>query len=162
MTVPKDVMMFTLRKAIAGEEARILDLVSTVLADYGLIVSPEETDKDISDLDRYYFENNGWFAVIDDGVRIIGSYGIFRISNRVCELRKMYLLPEFQGRGLGRSMMEDALKQARELGYAEMVLETNTLLDKAIHLYSKFGFKEYKPGHLSDRCNYAMRKEIKT
>jgi len=162
MTVPKDVLMFTLRKAIAGEEARILDLVSNVLADYGLIVNPEKTDKDISDLDRYYFENNGWFAVIDDGVRIIGSYGIFKISNRVCELRKMYLLPEFQGRGLGRSMMEDALKQARELGYVEMVLETNTLLDKAIQLYSKFGFEEYKPDHLSDRCNYAMRKEIKT
>jgi len=154
--------MFTLRKAIAGEEARILDLVSTVLADYGLIVSPEETDKDISDLDRYYFENNGWFAVIDDGVRIIGTYGIFRISNRICELRKMYLLPEYQGRGLGRSMMDDALKQARELGYAEIILETNTLLDKAIRLYSKFGFEEYKPRHLSDRCNYAMRKEIKT
>ncbi len=154
--------MFTLRKAIAGEEARILDLVRTALADYGLIVNPEETDKDITDLNRYYFENNGWFAVIDEGIRIIGSYGIFRISNTVCELRKMYLLPEFQGRGLGTYMMEDALKQARELGYTEMVLETNTLLDKAIHLYRKFGFEEYKPGHFSDRCDYAMRKEIKT
>jgi len=152
--------MYTLRKAKAGEEDKILCLVRKVLSDYGLKINPEETDKDLSDLVDFYFDNKGWFAVIDHGDEIIGSYGIFKVSDKVCELRKMYLLPEYQGKGLGRLMMEDAIHQAKTLGYAEIILETNKLLDKAIHLYKKYGFEEYKPSHLSDRCDYAMRKEI--
>lgn len=149
-----------LRKAKAGEEDKILCLVRKVLSGYGLKINPEETDKDLSDLVDFYFDNKGWFAVIDHGDEIIGSYGIFRVSEKVCELRKMYLLPEYQGKGLGRLMMEDAIHQAKTLGYAEIILETNKLLDKAIHLYKKYGFKKYNPSHLSDRCDYAMRKEI--
>ena len=152
--------MHNLRKAKTGEEGKILCLVKKVLSDYGLKINPEETDKDLSDLDNFYFDNKGWFAVIDHGNEIIGSYGIFRVSEKVCELRKMYLLPEYQGMGLGRLMMEDAIHQAKTLDYAEIILETNKLLDKAIHLYKKYGFEEYNPSHLSDRCNYAMRKEI--
>jgi len=154
--------MYNLRKAKAGEEAKIFDLVKQVLSDYGLEVSPKKTDHDLSDLNKFYFDNKGWFAVIDDGDDIIGSYGIFRVSERVCELRKMYLFREYQGKGLGSLMMEDALHQAKALGYAEIILETNRLLDKAIQLYKKYGFAEYNPSHLSDRCDYAMRKEIYT
>jgi putative acetyltransferase len=152
--------MYNLRKANTGEEARIFDLVKKVLSDYGLKVNPKETDKDLSDLNKFYFGNKGWFALIDTGDDIIGSYGIFRVNEKICELRKMYLLPGYQGKGLGRIMMEDAIQQAKALGYAEIILETNTLLDKAIHLYKKYGFEEYNPLHLSDRCDYAMRKEI--
>ena len=152
--------MYNLRKANAGEEARIFDLVKKVLSDYGLKVNPKETDQDLSDLNKFYFDNQGWFGVIEYAGEIIGSYGIFRVNEKICELRKMYLLPGYQGKGLGRIMMEDAIQQAKALGYAEIILETNTLLDKAIHLYKKYGFEEYKPSHLSDRCDYAMRKEI--
>lgn len=152
--------MAVLRKAKPGEEASILSLVGTVLSGYGLKADPPGTDRDLSDLDRFYFSNRGWFCVLTDADRIVGSYGILRISDKVCELRKMYLLPEYQGRGLGRSMMEDALKRAAELGYTEIVLETNTLLDKAIRLYLKYGFEEYDPGHLSDRCDLAMKRKL--
>lgn len=152
--------MYNLRKANAGEEARIFDLVKKVLSDYGLKVNPKETDQDLSNLNTFYFANKGWFAVIDFGDGIIGSYGIFRVNEKICELRKMYLLPEHQGKGLGKLMMEDAIRQAKALGYNEMILETNNRLDKAIQLYKKYGFKDYHPLHLSDRCDYAMRKEI--
>ena len=62
----------------------------------------------------------------------------------------MYLLNNYQGQGLGKLMMEDAFKKARELGYLKIVLETNKLLDKAITLYGKYGFVQYNPSHLSD------------
>lgn len=137
-----------------------MDLVKSVLSDYGLKTNPYETDKDLSDLEDYYFNKNGWFAVIEKENEIIGSYGIFKIDGKTCELRKMYLLNNYQGQGLGKLMMDDAFKKARELGYSEIVLETNKLLDKAITLYGKYGFVHYKPSHLSDRCDYAMRKEL--
>ena len=152
--------MLNLRKANKEDESKIMDLVKSVLADYGLKTNPHETDRDLSDLEEYYFNKNGWFAVIEKENEIIGSYGIFNVNKKTCELRKMYLLNNYQGQGLGKLMMEDAFEKARELGYSEIILETNKLLDKAITLYGKYGFVQYKPNHLSDRCDFAMRKEL--
>ncbi len=152
--------MICLRKARKEDEFKILDIVKTVLSDYGLKTNPQETDKDLSDIKNYYFDKNGWFAVLENENEIIGSYGIIQINGETCELRKMYLLTRFQGKGLGKLMLEDALKKAGELGYSKMILETNILLDKAIALYSKYGFVQYNPGHFSDRCDFAMKKGL--
>lgn len=148
------------REYIPGDEEAVYTLVKIVLNSHGLVTNPQETDKDISDIARYYVNNNGWFEVIEYRGEIIGSYGIYRIDQTTCELRKMYLYPEFQGRGLGRRMMERAFNKAVELGCTRMILETNKKLDRAIKLYKKYGFKEYKPDHWSDRCNYAMIKTL--
>ena len=135
--------MFNIRKANRGEETEIMNLVKAVLSDYGLKTDPV-TDQDISDLEQDYFSKNGWFAVLENNNKIIGTYGIFRIDDKVCELRKMYLLPNFHGKGLGKMLLNEAFKKAKELGYSEMILETNKVLDKAISLYRKNGFVEFK------------------
>ena len=149
--------MCELRKAKQGEEKIIFQIVETVLAAYGISTNAAETDKDLSDLEKFYFKNKGWFDVLIDNEQIIGSYGVFKIDEKVCELRKMYLLPAYQGKGLGKLMMNAALEKARELGYIEMILESNKLLDKALGLYEKYGFKKYVPEHFSDRCDLAMK-----
>ncbi|MDX9883732.1 MAG: GNAT family N-acetyltransferase [Prolixibacteraceae bacterium] len=105
--------MLNLRKAKQEDGAKIMDLVKSVLSDYGLKTNPYETDKDLSDLEDYYFNKNGWFAVIEKENEIIGSYGIFKIDRKTCELRKMYLLNSYQGQGLGKLMMEDAFKKQK-------------------------------------------------
>ena len=148
------------RKASASDQEKIFSLVKQVLDEYGLKTNPQVTDRDISDIQGSYFDNGGWFAVLEVDGEIIGSYGLFKLDNHICELRKMYLLPSQQGKGFGKMLMEDAERKARELGFTEMVLETNTKLDKALGLYKKFGFREYSPDHLSDRCDLAMRKRL--
>jgi len=72
----------------------------------------------------------------------------------------MYLKKEYQGRGLGKLMMEDALIKAKRLGFKKMVLETNSVLKEAIELYRKYGFKNFAPAHLSDRCDCAMERDL--
>lgn len=152
--------MYKIRKANTEEQFIILELVGKVLADYDLAVNTKSTDKDITDLNQHYFDNNGWFAVLEQNEKIIGTYGIYRTDNNVCELRKMYLLKEYQGLGLGKIMLDDALEVAKKLGYNKMILETNKVLQKAMQLYKKYGFIEYHPSHLSDRCDFAMLKKL--
>ena len=142
------------------DQGEILNLVKRVLEDYGLDINPSETDKDLSDIAHNYFGRNGLFEIIEEDGEIVGSYGVYPVSPDVCELRKMYLLPGFQGRGLGKLMMERAISKSRELGYATMVLETNKKLNKAVGLYEKYGFVEYTPAHLSDRCDLAMKRDL--
>lgn len=152
---------FGFRKAENNDRTEIYRLVETVLGNYGLKMDPEGTDKDLLDLNESYFKNNGWFEIIEDQQkRIIGSYGLFKINAEICELRKMYLYPEFQGLGFGKKMLNKAVSKAKELGYKEIILETNKLLNQAIGLYKKYGFVEFNSGHLSERCNLAMKLKL--
>ena len=64
--------MFNIRKADRGEETEIMNLVKSVLSDYGLKTDPI-TDQDISDLEQDYFNINGWFAVLENNSKIIGG-----------------------------------------------------------------------------------------
>jgi len=72
----------------------------------------------------------------------------------------MYLLPELKGQGLGKKMMDDAFAVAKDLGFVEMTLETNSCLKEALGLYRKNRFREFTPSHLSDRCDLAMRRAL--
>src|SRR5256885_6165 len=112
-------MKHTIRKAESGEGAHVLNLIKAVLADYSLTIDSGEIDKDLTDLDSYYFNKRGWFFVLEVDERIVGSSAVYRMSDKQCELRKMYLLKEYQGRGFGKLLLEASLKKAVELGYEE-------------------------------------------
>jgi putative acetyltransferase len=150
-------MSIKLRDIRDGEQHGVFAIVKDVLRRYGLKVNPEVTDKDLSDIRASYLDGGGCFKVAEAEGEIVGSYGLFPLSSTACELRKMYLLPEFQGKGVGRLMMDDALAEARDRNFKEMVLETNSVLDKAARLYRSYGFEEYAADHLSDRCDCAMK-----
>ena len=147
------------RKAVVGDEEKVLKLVQEVLNLYGLNLNPNDEDLDITDIPKYYTENNGDFEVIEFKGEIIGSYGIYKIDEETCELRKMYLKKEFQGLGLGNIMLENSLKLAINLNYKKITLQTNSVLYKAVKLYKKYGFEEFEE-EVCERCDLAMVREI--
>jgi putative acetyltransferase len=134
-------------------------LVGQVLAGFGLQLDAE-TDADLADPVASYEGNGGWFAVLDDDGKVVGSVGVMRRDDSTCELRKMYLLPDLQGLGLGRLLLESALERARLLGFREMILETNSCLSAARRLYESYGFEPCALDHLSPRCDIALRREL--
>jgi putative acetyltransferase len=152
--------MCALRDYRPGDEGIVFLIVKHVLAGYGLSTNTEATDADLRDIHASYLSGGGTFRILECDGHVAGSYGLFPTTHQSCELRKMYLLPEFKGRGLGTMMMEDALRVARKMGFAEMTLETNSCLKEALGLYRKYGFTEYTPSHLSDRCDLAMKKAL--
>lgn len=152
----KDIII---RKAKVGDESKVLDLVKEVLNSYGLELNPTGEDLDVTDIPKYYTQNNGDFEVIEFKGSIIGSYGIYKIDSDTCELRKMYLKPNFQGLGLGNIMIENSFKIAKSLSYKRITLQTNSVLYKAIKLYKKYGFEELDE-EVCERCDVAMSKDI--
>ncbi|MBN2271393.1 MAG: GNAT family N-acetyltransferase [Sedimentisphaerales bacterium] len=140
----------------------IAELVFTVLREYSLEPDPECTDADLKDISLSYFDRGGAFYVLEDRPgSIIGAYGLYRIDEATCELRKMYLQKSFRGKGLGKLLLEDALKKAKQMGFEKMTLETASVLTEAISLYRSYGFVEYQPSHLSSRCDQAFQLELK-
>ena len=78
----------------------------------------------------------------------------------VLELIKMSARSDIQGRGIGRALMEAAIAKSRNMGATKIWLETNTILDAALALYRKSGFRELTGDELTptpyDRCNCQM------
>lgn len=152
--------MIKFRSAKIGDEKDILKLIDIVLSDYGLKLEPNGADSDVTDINKFYYNNNGWFQVIEENNKIIGSVGIYKINSSTCELRKMYLYKEYQGKGLGKTLLQNALESAENLGYNTITLQTNSLLNKALPLYKSFGFDEDEE-EVCSRCDIAMKKEIR-
>lgn len=75
--------------------------------------------------------------------RIVGGGGIFPtegLPEKTCELVKMYLLPEARGKGIGKSVIEQCLATAKELGFEQVYIESMPELKLALKIYEKFGF----------------------
>jgi ribosomal protein S18 acetylase RimI-like enzyme len=76
---------------------------------------------------------------------LIGCFGIRKIDDKTCELKRMYLSKEVRGRGLGEKLLLKALEIARLSGYQHMRLDTLPTMQSAIGLYQKLGFREIEP-----------------
>ena len=147
-----------IREAKNSDSESIKGVVFEVLKEYGLHPDPGSTDKDLDAIEHHYGEKGGYFGVIEQEGDIVATVGIYKLSSEVCELRKMYALPSQRGKGLGRKLMAFSLVKAKELGFNRIVLETASTLVEAIALYKKYGFSEYKPKHLSPRCDQAFER----
>ncbi|KAH7351399.1 acyl-CoA N-acyltransferase [Pyrenochaeta sp. MPI-SDFR-AT-0127] len=75
--------------------------------------------------------------------QIIGCVAIRPFAPpRQCELKRLYLTPESRGLGVSKLLLELAIRQARQLGYKEMLLDTLSSMTAARTLYERYGFEE--------------------
>jgi GNAT superfamily N-acetyltransferase len=89
-----------------------------------------------------FVEPHGVFLLIrDDDDRAIGCGGIARFDDTRGEVKRMYVVPEARGRGLGRRLLEELESEARRLGYASVVLETGDRQKEAVGLYESTGYE---------------------
>ena len=155
----------TIRQASNRDCAAILNLVAKVLAEYQLPFDPNCKDADLKDIETMYIRAGGMFEVIEDkSGRLLGTYGLFPLNDNTCELRKMYFLPEIRGLGLGKEVLERAVNHARRLGFGLIELETISVLERAIRLYTHFGFVATKMDHPNARVDqkYLLKLEPAT
>jgi len=106
------------------------------------------------------------YFVAEYNRKILGGGGIFPtegLPDGICELVKMYLLPEARGIGLGSILIERCLEAARNEGFSQIYLETLDELVLALKIYAKFGF-EYLSAPLGDTkhfgCGLWMLKKL--
>ena len=95
----------------------------------------------------YNTEGNKYWVAEDENGRIVGGVGIGKLKDTddVCELQKMYCLPESRGTGISHKLMDKALEYARNY-YSKCYLETLENMVAAQRFYEKYGFKRiYEP-----------------
>ncbi|MEW5830300.1 MAG: GNAT family N-acetyltransferase [Chloroflexota bacterium] len=97
---------------------------------------------DLDDFQSHYFDNAGTFLVsLDDG-QVIGSGAIRRLDGETAELKRMWLLEAYQGRGVGYRLIGELFAFARLRGYRRVRLQTSPEQTRALAFYRKVGFHE--------------------
>jgi ribosomal protein S18 acetylase RimI-like enzyme len=72
-----------------------------------------------------------------------GCVALHQIAPEVCEMKRLYVRPQFRGQGLGRILTEHVIADAREIGYKKLRLDTvEPLMRDAVAMYRKLGFRE--------------------
>jgi putative acetyltransferase len=84
---------------------------------------------------------DGVFLVVRDGGRAVACGGICRFDETRAELKRMYVVPEARGRGLGRRVLVELEGAARTLGYTGIVLETGDRQAASLGLYRSAGYE---------------------
>lgn len=137
----------------------IQKLIKQIMTEFEICASSNEFD-DLKDVEQNYAA--GFFGKIVWEHQIIGSLGLFPISKEAAELRKIYVLPEFRGKGIGKAALQFLLSKAKELGYGQLTLDTSGRFTRAIDLYKKMGFKEFSNPNksCSASCELSFRLDL--
>jgi putative acetyltransferase len=158
---------FLIREIRPEDNPKIATAIRSILIEYGVPkVGTAYADSILDNLYDAYKSEKSVYYVIEKNGNIFGGAGIKHLDNyegNICELQKMYFMPEARGIGLGSKMMDICLQKAKNFGYDKCYLETLPYMKEARKLYRKAGFKDLEArlgdtGHYS--CNLWMLKDL--
>ncbi|WP_299220684.1 GNAT family N-acetyltransferase [uncultured Aquimarina sp.] len=156
-----------IRSVAPADNKALAQVIRDVLIEMGVPkVGTAYEDEALDMMYETYEAPRKIYYVVEDNGRIIGGAGIAQLENEsseICELQKMYFLPEARGKGLGSQMMNKCLGFAKEQGFTKCYLETMPYMEDARKLYGKVGFTSLDApmgdtGHYS--CQAWMIKEL--
>ena len=158
---------FKIREIQRSDNPKIAKVIRAVLIEFGVPkVGTAYADKILDTLYEAYDTEKASYFVVEKDNEIYGGAGIKQLDNykgNVCELQKMYFLPEVRGIGLGSVMMDICLSKATNFGFEQCYLETLPYMEDARKLYRSVGFVDLNApmgntGHYS--CDLWMIKNL--
>jgi putative acetyltransferase len=134
-----------IRPIEARDDVAIASIIRTVMPEFGAVGRGFAiNDPEVDWMSRAYAQpRSAYFVVERDGV-VLGGGGIAPLDGGeedICELRKMYFLPQARGQGAGAALMERCLDAGRGFDYRRCYIETLGGMDAAMKLYERSGFQ---------------------
>lgn len=97
---------------------------------------------ELADFPGEYGPPDGIFYIARWNGNAAGCSGVRRWSQGICELKRMFVLESYRGKGIGRGLLEHCVEAARRIGYRKMRLDTLYYMEEATKLYKSYGFTE--------------------
>ena len=156
-------MKYIVREIEEKDNKIIESIIRSCLTEFGAAHDGTAwADPYLGRFSEVYVSEGNKYWVAEAGNKIVGGVGIGRLTDTICELQKMYCLPDARGSGIAHQLMDTALEYAKQY-YRQCYLETLENMTAAQKLYEKYGFVRVfdppvKTEHFS--CNVRYIKDL--
>lgn len=117
-----------------------------LLVEYGsslsFHLSFQDFEGELANLPGDYVSPNGCLLLAVYKEQSVGCVGLRKLSDEVCEMKRLYVREQFRGLGIGRALVEAVIEKARKIDYNYMRLDTVPSMEVASALYISVGFKK--------------------
>jgi putative acetyltransferase len=115
-------------------------------ASLGFSLCFQNFDQELAGLPGDYAPPEGRLLLAEYEGQLAGCVALHKIEPGICEMKRLYLRPQFRGKGLGRALAEHLIAGARQAGYRRMRLDTvEPVMKNAVAMYRAMGFREIVP-----------------
>lgn len=125
-----------------GDIAAIRALLRLYLTETGLDLGFQGFDAELDALPGDYAPPRGCLLCAQSDERIVGCVAYRPLDDDRCEMKRLFVRPDFRRSALGAALVAAILERAREAGYASMCLDTAPGMERAQALYARFGFRD--------------------
>ena len=139
---------FTTRIAEArwpADRAVVESLFREYVASLSEDITFQDFEAEFAGLPGKYARPTGVVLLAWDGDKPAGAIACRMFEPGVCEMKRLYVRPDFRGKGIAREMANELIEDARERGYGTMLLDTLASMASARALYRDLGFRPVEP-----------------
>jgi len=138
---------FSIAPANTVEEiARIRELFVEYSQSLGFSLCFQSFDKELAGLPGDYSPPGGRLLLGTYDGAPAGCVALHKLAPGICEMKRLFVRPQFRGKGLGRVLAERIIADARQIGYQQLRLDTvEPMMRTAVAMYRQLGFREIAP-----------------
>ena len=157
-----DDQLMSIEEAVGPDD---LDAVRLLLHGYAEEFAPsiadnlrlQRFDEELAGLPGRYAGPSGALLLARIAGQAAGCVAVRDLGDSVCEMKRLYVAPDYRSTGLGRRLVAAILDHATRLGHRRMVLDSTPELTRAVELYRSFGFEETEPYNDSAHALFFVR-----
>jgi putative acetyltransferase len=126
--------------------AAIRELFLEYAQSLGFSLCFQSFDKELAELPGEYAAPEGRLLLATCEGQSAGCVALHKLDHEICEMKRLYVRPEFRGKGLGKILAERIIGEAHQIGYKQLRLDTvEPLMRTAVKMYRTLGFREIAP-----------------
>ncbi len=160
-------MNYKIQEIQKEDDSVVCEIIQKVGAEYGAVGDGfGPSDPEVLCMSKNYDDTTkSRYLIVKIEGEVVGGCGVapFNKSTTICELKKLFLLPDSRGLGLGRKLTEQCLNYAKLKGFKSCYLDTLQSMTSAVALYESIQFRHLdKPleGTEHNGCNVWMLKDL--
>src|ERR1700722_8210231 len=120
-------------------------LVRQYIASLNLDLSFQNIENELQNITTEYGVPSGCFFIARTSEKAVGCIGLRKHKDGICEMKRLYVMPEIRGQGIGKLLIQRVIEEARKLNYRKMLLDTLPTMTAAQEIYKDLGFTEIPP-----------------
>jgi putative acetyltransferase len=129
-----------------GQVTQARELFLEYAQSLGFSLCFQNFDQELAGLPGDYAPPEGRLLLAEYEGNVAGCVALHRLEDGICEMKRLYLRPQFRGKGIGLALADRIISEARQIGYQRMRLDTvEPVMKDAVEMYRRLGFREIAP-----------------